>query len=985
MSVTGKGPPPLWRSREEREGPADSGRSDEFPGLDRALAAGVDRRTALKLGAAAFGMAGLTACEAPDEDILPYVDQPEGLIPGRPQYYATTLLAEGFGIGAVVESHEGRPTKVEGNPDHPASLGATDAVMQAACLGLFDPHRSRLPLHGSEGAGWAEVDLMLAALGQQMRGNGGADLAILTEPTTSPSLGVLLDGLRRQYSGLRIYRHAPLGEPTVTICGHRVMLRPRLEKASVIFSLDADFLGEGPGKLAHARGFAARRRVTGDPDAPPAMNRLYAVETTPTITGAMADHRWGIRPSALGAVAAALAVRLTGTQAPDRMLSKAETPIPSAALDAIAADLRRAGDQALVLAGPHLDPALQRLAAAMNSALGSMGQSIDAFDADGFSPEVDGGLAEFLDDVTTRRATALLLETNPVYTAPGDLDVEEALSEAPLLIHLGLYRDETGILCDWHLPAAHVLESWSDARAFDGTASPIQPLIRPLYDGRTPAQILTALLGQSATSAHEIIATHWAERGVSSLGWTLALKKGLFEGTGIAPITLDCGSIKDALAALPPPRPPAPLELRILPDPYLRDGAYASNAFLQELPRPLTKIVWGNVAAIAPVTAGENGIESKDLVELAVDGRSVQLPAWVQPGHPEGVVSVTLGFGRSRAGEDDYQRGADAYPLRAKDALWSREEVKIQKLGRRGKVITLQHHHRMEGRDPIRRATLGDYIDDPDIMHRGYEPPPDRSLYSEWEYPGRAWGMVIDQSVCIGCNACVQACQAENNSPIVGPEQCDLGREMHWLRIDRYYAGPEEMPETLFQPVLCMHCEKAPCEVVCPVNATVHTHEGLNAQIYNRCIGTRYCSQNCPYKVRRFNFFQYRPFDEGNAAATAPVMNPNVSVRSRGVMEKCTYCVQRIQAASIQADIEGRPIAEGEVMTACQQACPTRAISFGDLNRPDSEVWRLRSHGLDYELLGHLNTRPRTTYLGRLSNPNPALAASDPAEDEADG
>lgn len=983
MSVTGKGPQPLWRSREERDFP-DPGRSDEFPGLDRALAAGVDRRTALKLGAAAFGMAGLTACDAPEEEILPYINQPEGLIPGRPQYYATTLLENGFGVGAIVESHEGRPTKVEGNPDHPASLGATDAVMQAACLGLFDPHRSRLPLRGGEGAGWAEIDLMLAALGQQMRGNGGADLAILTGPVTSPSLGALLDGLRREYSGLRVYRHAPLGMPAVEICGQRVMLRPRLEKASVIFSLDADFLGDGPGKLAHARGFAARRSVT-EPNAAPAMNRLYAVETTPTITGAMADHRWGVRPSALGAVAAALAARLIGSGTSDAMLSEAEAPIPPEALDAIAEDLRRVGDQALVLAGPHLDPALQSLAAAMNSALGSMGQSIDALDADGFSPEVDGGLAEFLDDVATRRAMALLLETNPVYTAPGDLDVEEALAAAPLSIHLGLYRDETGMLCDWHLPAAHVLESWGDARAFDGTASPIQPLIRPLYNGRTPAQLLAVLLGQSATSAHEITAAHWAGRGVTSLGWNLALKKGLFEGAGIAPIALDCGSIEEALVVLPPAKQPAALELRIVPDPYLRDGAHASNAVLQELPRPLTKIVWGNVAAIAPATAREQGIESEDLVAVAVDGRSVHVPVWVQPGHPEGVVSIALGFGRARAGEDDYQRGADAYPLRASHALWSRQGIELQKLGTGGKVITLQHHHRMEGREPVRRTTLADYIDDPDIIHHGHEPPPDQSLYPAWEYPDRAWGMVIDQSVCIGCHACVQACQAENNSPVVGPEQCDLGREMHWLRIDRYYAGPVEAPDTFFQPVPCMHCEKAPCEVVCPVNATVHTHEGLNAQVYNRCIGTRYCSQNCPYKVRRFNFFGYNPFDEGNSAATAPAMNPNVSVRSRGVMEKCTYCVQRIQAASIQADIEGRPIAEGEVMTACQQACPTQAISFGDLNQTDSDAHRLRAHKLDYELLGHLNTRPRTTYLGRLSNPNPALVASEQGEGQGDG
>ncbi|HLS19813.1 MAG TPA: 4Fe-4S dicluster domain-containing protein [Paracoccaceae bacterium] len=976
MSVTGKGKPPLWRSREERDVP-DPGRSDEFPGLDRALAAGVDRRTALKLGAAAFGMAGLTACDAPEEEILPYVDQPEGLIPGSPQHYATTLLAEGFGIGAVIESHEGRPTKVEGNPDHPASLGATDAVMQVACLGLFDPHRSRLPLRGGEGAGWAEIDLMLAALGQQMRSNGGADLAILTGPTTSPSLGALLDGLRREYSGLRIYRHAPLGTPAIEICGQRVMLRPRLEKASVIFSLDADFLGEGPGKLAHARGFAARRSVTNDPSVPPAMNRLYAVETTATITGAMADHRWGIRPSALGAVAAALAARLTGAQASNAMLPEGETPIPPPALDAIAEDLHRAGDQALVLAGPHLDPALQNLAAAMNSALGSMGQSIEAFEADGFSPEVDGGLTEFLDDIATRRGAALLLETNPVYTAPGDLDVEEALAEVPLSIHLGLYRDETGMLCNWHLPAAHVLESWGDARAFDGTASPIQPLIRPLYNGRTPAELLAALLGQPATSAHEITAAHWAGRGVSPIGWNLALKKGLFEGAGIAPVTLDCGPIEEALAALPPAKPPAALELRILPDPYLRDGVHASNAVLQELPRPLTKTVWGNAASIAPATAREMGIESEDLVELVINERSAQIPAWIQPGHPEGVVSITLGFGRRRAGEDAYQRGTDAYPLRASDALWTRQGVELRKLGIRGQIITLQHHHRMEGREPVRRATLADYVDNPDIIHEGHDPPPDRSLYSEWGYPGHAWGMVIDQSVCIGCNACVQACQAENNSPVVGPEQCDLGREMHWLRIDRYYAGPEETPETLFQPVPCMHCEKAPCEIVCPVNATVHTHEGLNAQVYNRCIGTRYCSQNCPYKVRRFNFFGYNPFDEGNSAATAPAMNPNVSVRSRGVMEKCTYCVQRIQAASIRADIERRPIAEGEVMTACQQACPTRAISFGDLNRAGSETGRLRAHNLDYELLGHLNTRPRTTYLGRLSNPNPALQSQE--------
>lgn len=976
MSVTGN-PPPLWRSRQERDSPPEARLLDEFPGLAERLAQGPDRRSVLQFMGAAMALGGMTACSPPEETILPYIDQPEGLIPGNPQFYATTLPCDGFGIGALVESHEGRPTKVEGNPDHPASLGATDAVMQAACLDLFDPARSRAPQRAGQTSSMAHVDALLSQIAQQMQREGGRGVAILGGASTSPSLQARLDALRTAFPGLRLYRHAPLGSGFVAACGQSVLLRPNLAEARVILSLDADLLGEGPGKLAHARAFAATRRRAGAGRDPARMSRLYAGETTPTLTGAAADHRWAVKPSEAGAVLTALAARLAGQGAP-------EAPVPAALLDGLADDLRRAGEAALVLPGPHLPPELQELALTLNQRLGSLGRTLDLLPQAPFMAGDTGDLADLVADLDSGGIDALLiLQSNPAYTAPGDLDMRAALGKATLSVHLGTHLDETAALCDWHIPAAHVLESWGDARAFDGTASIIQPLIRPLYDGRTPAQVLAALAGEVRTSPRDLVMRHWTDQGLSPADWQQALQRGVIAGTEIAPIAPQCRALPQALDAVPQAPAPTWLELRFVPDPFLRDGSLATNVWLQELPRPLTKIVWGNVAAMAPATAHRLGLASGRVVLLRRAGHEISIPVWVQPGHPADTITLTLGHGRP-VGEDGTPRGTDVYRLRTSDAPWSAAGVELTPLDMQTDIITTQHHHAMEGRDLVRHASLTEWLDAPEAVHAGRPAPPEQSLYPDWQYKDEAWGMVIDQTTCIGCNACVAACQAENNIPTVGPEECARGHEMHWLRVDRYHAGPEDDPRTYFQPVPCMHCEKAPCELVCPVNATVHTHDGLNAQVYNRCIGTRYCSQNCPYKVRRFNFHLYQPFPQGTAAPSAPVMNPDVSVRSRGVMEKCTYCVQRIQAARIDADIDRRPIADGEVVTACQQACPTQAIRFGNLNDPASDVRHLRDDPLNYALLGHLNTRPRTTYLARIENPNPALPDQPEAEDPDD-
>jgi molybdopterin-containing oxidoreductase family iron-sulfur binding subunit len=938
---------------------------------------GPDRRTLLKLMGASLALGGLTACSKAQE-IVPYVRQPENIIPGRPLFYATALSDAGYGIGAIVESPEGRPTKIEGNPDHPASRGATDAVMQAAALALFDPDRSRAPLKNGQPASYGDFLSDMSRLTATMGESGGKGVALLLEATTSPTLTAQLDALRTRFPGLRIYQHDPLAansgeEATRALFGKPLAPVYRLDRAAVIFSMDCDFLGEGPGRLAYARDFSAGRRIRKIEDE---MSRLYAVESTPTLTGAAADHRMAVRPSEMDSIAATMNAAL-GLEGFDLRPTLDTTWLSTAARD-----LKAAGRNALVMPGPHHGPFVHAAALALNIRLGGLGNTFDLIEPP-HNLRIDGTLPDLCNALLADEVdTLIVLAANPLHTAPADLDVQTAFSKAKQLIHWGLYTDETAKLAHWHIPAAHDLESWSDVRAFDGTVSIVQPLVAPLFGGRTAHEVLAAVGGVFDENALSLLRRAWAER-LDDPGWRKALRDGVVRGTDTAPVKVAAPT--GSLGGLRPQPSSNGLEIRFAADPFLRDGRHANSSWLQELPRPITKIVWGNAALVSPACAARLGISEGRVVNIACEGFDVDASAWIVPGHPDHTVTLTLGFGRTGAGSVGLLAGGyDAFRLRTSKAPWFSSGAILVPRDDEMLPITTQHHHAMEGRHIIRRAALEAFRADPDFVRAGVPPAPTESLYPDWPYDEEAWGMSIDLSACIGCMACVTACQAENNIATVGPQQCELGHEMHWLRVDRYYAGTPDEPETVFQPVPCMHCEKAPCEVVCPVNATVHTHDGLNAQVYNRCIGTRYCSQNCPYKVRRFNFIEYRSFDKDEAGPEQATRNPDVSVRSRGVMEKCTYCVQRISEKRIKAQVDNRAIDDGEVVTACQQACPTQAITFGDINRKDSKVAREKSAPHSYALLEELNTRPRTTYLGKISNTDSGLAAKK-AKETGDG
>jgi molybdopterin-containing oxidoreductase family iron-sulfur binding subunit len=932
----------FWRTLEEFAGTEEFRRflADEFPREAAAWGSGSDRREFLALAGAALALAGLAGCSKPPaEKIVPHVRTPEGFTPGKPVYYATSMPVGGYGVGLLVKSAMGRPLKIEGNPDHPASLGATDAAAQASVLSLYDPDRSRAVLKDGRIATWTSL---LGAMSAAMAGHRlsrGEGLRILTEETTSPTLRAQIGSLLRELPEARWHAFDPVGRDSERAglriaFGEAPEVHVRFDRADVIVSLDADFLAAGPGHVRYAHDFAARRR-TGPP------NRFYAIESSPSVTGSVADHRWPIRSSDLEGVARALA--LQGESAPPPW-------------DAVARDLKRHAGSSVVLAGQTQPPSVHALVHGLNHALGNAGRTVIYTEGPGGGP---APLADLARDMEAGRVrTLLILGGNPVYSAPADLEFGTRMAKVPLRIHLGLYEDETARLCHWHIPEAHFLESWSDLRAFDGTASIVQPLIAPLYGGKTAHEVLSALSGQVARSGRDLVRETWAgARPPSDVEafWQKSVHDGVIAGTSWPErrLTLRDGWKDSAPAA----RPPGSMEAVFRPDPSIGDGRFANNAWLQELPKPLTKITWENAALVAPATARSLGLSSGDLVELRYRGRTLHAPVWILAGHAEDSVTLPLGYGRTRAGRVGTGLGFNAYALRTSDASGFGEGLEIRPLGRRHPIACTQHHHLMEGRDLVRTGPAPE----------GREPP---SLYPEVRYDAPAWGMVVDLGACTGCNACVTACQAENNVPVVGKGEVLRGREMHWLRVDLYHRGSPGNPEFFHQPVPCMHCENAPCEPVCPVAATSHSREGLNEMVYNRCVGTRYCSNNCPYKVRRFNFFRYADWETPSLQL---LHNPDVTVRERGVMEKCTYCVQRISAARIEAGKEGRRIRDGEARTACQSACPSGAIVFGDLHDPASEAARLRKSDLNYPLLGELNTRPRTTYLACVRNPNPEI------------
>ncbi len=909
--------------------------AERFPALAR-HAGDWRRRDILKCLGGAVALAGLDGCErAPDEEALPYMETPEGATPGIARYYATAFEYEGIAQPLIGKTREGRPLKLEGNPQHPASRGASDPITQAALLGLYDPDRSAAPRRLGQPADWALFDTQIAELRQQLDASAGAGFRLLTGPSRSPTLLRQIAALLERWPQARWHAWSPVNDPSGQ--GQRSPARRLLlEQAHAVIALDADPLGPGPLQTWHATGWGARRRAYQQGDG---AAQLLVAEPTPTLTGVTAgEERLIAREDRMEALLQALAARL-GLAADAPPLAPAEQAWVTKAAQALA-DQRGRG---LVLVGEHHPPALHALAQQIDMALGNLGRTSQAV------PRVRAQSAGSLRDLTTAMAagevqTLFVLEGNPLYAAPPHLGFANLFVRVPLRIHAGLHANETGVASHWHLPLTHSLESWTDGEAADGSILLTQPLVRPWTSVRSRHALLAGLLDDPTTD-RELVRATWSLDGPQ---WAAALVQGWID----TPTSVAAPAVAPPQPAPPPAPPRQPgLSLLVRPDPSVWDGSFASNPWLQETPKPLTKITWGNAVHISPALAADRHLANGDLVRLAAGGNSITGPVWIVPGQERDTVLLHLGHGRSAGSRVAEGVGFSATPLLG---LPAGAEVRLTRIEGHEAVVTTQHHFEMKPDEFVRFVDTAGEALPPEKPKPSFYPP---------QHSKPAWGMAIDLDLCIGCNACVVACVAENNIPMVGKEQVAKGREMHWLRVDRYYQGSPGEPEHSFQPVPCMHCENAPCEMGCPVNAAVHSDDGLNLQVYNRCIGTRTCSAYCPYKVRRFNWFDYTGDDPPELKAAR---NPEVTVRQRGVMEKCTYCIQRISDARIAAKKEGRPIADGEVVTACQAACPTQAIVFGDVSEEDTQVSRKKASGRDYDLLAEANTRPRTTYQARI-------------------
>jgi MoCo/4Fe-4S cofactor protein with predicted Tat translocation signal len=988
-----------WRSVEEKlQGEAAlPDRDREFPLGAFDVPKGFARRDFLQLMGASVALAGLTACtQKPVERILAYTKTPDGLTPGNPLHYATAAVREGLAVGVLVTSWEGRPVKVEGNPSHPLNRGSTGPQEQAELLSLYDPFRARVLKERGAGRSWRSfretVRQRAAAWGQ----DGGARLRFLTAPTSSPLLANLRAAVQQRFPQARFHAWSAMPRDAV-YAGTRLAfgqpLEPQaaMEKADVILSLDADFLEARPDTLDHNRGFANRRELRH----PSGLNRLYVVESRLSITGGMADHRLKMRSAEMESLALAVAAEL-GKTVPalaDYATPAGLGPEQARFAAAVARDLARKRGASLVLAGERQSAVTHAIAHAINSALGNIGSTVKYTEPAVL--DVTSGRASWQPLIEELRAgrvdTLVITAWNPVFTAPGDVDLVGLLKRVPNVIYLGAHDDETGAIVNWFLPAAHPFETWGDARSRDGTISIVQPLIQPLFGGISEAELFAAFLeGEEKKPYDRLRELHRPRaRGEFESEWEVWLSNGVVPGTALPAVTprVQTESLRQAVRQLRPP--PEGVELDFVHDYKLLDGRYALNSWLQELPDPISKLTWDNVAQIGVGLAKAKDIESGDLLRLTVGGRTVQVPAWVQPGHSSDVVTVSLGYGRRQQtpgvlnADEPSIVGHDVYPLRSAAAPWFATGLEIEKVGRRYPLSHTQLHNTQDGRAVALMQTVAEFEKHPEAAEyrRPIRLPDGKELegnpipsiqpavdYSKQQYK---WAMAVDLSRCTGCNACVVACQAENNIPVVGKYQVGRGREMQWMRMDRYYSGDMGNPEMVTQPMFCQHCETAPCEYVCPVNATVHSDEGLNDMVYNRCIGTRYCSNNCPYKIRRFNYLHWT---QDKSQVEQMLMNPDVTVRGRGVMEKCTYCVQRIERTRITARIENRTIRDGELKTACQQVCPTSALVFGSLHDPQSMVSQRHADERRFDVLYELNTKPRTAYLTKIKNPNPELA-----------
>jgi Fe-S-cluster-containing dehydrogenase component len=957
-----------WRSLAELEGDAVflDRAAQEFPILRDALSQPRKRRHVLRLIAASLAMGGLAGCYSgePGGVLIPEVRYPPEIVPGLPNHYCTAHVLGGYALGTVVTHQMGRPIKVEGNPNHPSSLGATDAYAQAEVLGFYDPDRAMDITHAGTPASLQTLLAALVSVQAVVAATRGAGLRVLTGNTSSPTVGRLMHRVLAAYPEARWHVWEPVNRDraargAMLAYGRPVEMVARLENADVILGLDSDLLGAAPGWVRYAREFASRR----NPTRTKAMSRVYAAEASPTLLGSTADHRFVTGPQELHAAVVALGHSLLQG-------APANAPGAPSWLAPVVADLRAHHGRAFIHAGPELSPEAHALVFAMNEALGGRGVTYDLIDPVLELPEVDRAesIASLAQDMHAGRvSTLLMIDTNPVFTAPGGLDFAHAMERVPLSIALGKWPDETGRLATWSVPMAHDWETWSDARGHDGTATIRQPMAMPLYGGLGATEVVSRLLGEEPGTPREVVQATWRDKlgggNEFDAAWHQTLADGVVPNSASAKADV---TLRDSVAGLSPPTPPPGLHILFRPDPRLWDGRFANNPWLQEMPDPLTKLTWDNPLLISPDLARRTGLRNGNKVNLRTSAGAISLPVWIQPGQAPDTVLALLGGGRRVAGGVGADIGWDVYPLTGGDGLASLEPTSDK-----AELASTDHHNVLffqpgsELDKIVKHATLDVFHENPTFAKEPAKP----EIYHRHPPGPTAWAMSVDLNACIGCNACVIACMAENNVPTVGKEQVLMQREMHWLRIDRYYEGTSDEPEAFFQPMLCMHCEKAPCELVCPPGATVHDAEGLNLMVYNRCIGTRFCSNNCPYKVRRFNFYPYS-YDMNRPAVS---WNNNVSMRSGGVMEKCTYCVQRIWSARVIADQANISDGDIEVRTACQAACPTQVFTFGDQNNAGGDVHARKQSPLDYALLEDQNTHPRTTYEALVRNPNPAI------------
>jgi MoCo/4Fe-4S cofactor protein with predicted Tat translocation signal len=1022
----------------------------EFPAGASIAPEGESRRNWMKLMSASFLLAGVggmaTGCRRPEEHLTPFAKQPEGYVHGKAQHFASAMPIRGSAVPIVVKSHDGRPVKIEGNALLPGFNGGTDQFAQAALLNLYDPDRAHRHTFNGNDAKIEAVRDALSALNKKFAANQGEGLSFLVERSSSPSRARLQAQITAAMPQAKWFVFEPI-DLSVTdgayslALGADVAFVPKFDAAKRILSLDCDFIGSEAEAFSYIRGFARGRRSADD-----SMNRLYAVESLMTLTGGQADHRLRVKPSEVLEVAKAVASALgvAGVSGGAAFSTWAAE---------VAKDLKAAGSEALVVAGYGQPAVVHLLAAAMNEALGALGKTAVAVKAK--EPGYNGGIAQVTAALTAGSVdTLVILGGNPVFSAPADLNFSTALKRAKTVVRWGYYEDETSALATWTLGATHFLEAWGDARVADGTVVPVQPLIEPLFGGLTDLEVLARIAGDAKTAPYEIVRdTFKTLGGDGDNAWKKFLHDGYLADSASPAVTgsVKAGAVAAALASYKSPA--GDYEVVFARDASVDDGRFNNNGWLQELPDPITKITWDNAVLVSPKTAKALGVEGsakadkgqydQHVVRISVGGRTIEGPVWVQPGLADGTIGLSVGYGRTKTGRVGSGVGYNAYSiLPAGEQMFA--AGKVEKVLKKFRVAVTQEHGLMEGRPVIREALLDQFKAKPDFAknmdlesHLPHYVPYKDKLDGRNEYkrpqnvyehpydqnPSTAskihqWGMTIDLQTCVGCSACVVACQSENNIPIVGKDQVQRGREMLWMRIDRYYSHDPEIelkeetaasdPQMVMQPMFCQHCEAAPCESVCPVNATVHDEEGLNVMAYNRCIGTRYCANNCPYKVRRFNWFDYnkRESDYGQAQDqllvntgnlykgplgvdrnSAPeweiiklVKNPDVSVRMRGVMEKCTFCVQRVEQAKISQKVKAGNsgdvmVRDGDVKTACQQVCPAEAISFGNMLDPESEVFKQKRNPRNYSVLGFLDTRPRVTYLARIRNPNPAVLA----------